>query len=144
MCLWFISPFQLHNAANANQKEKYESDLKKEIKKLQVRIFCWYQTALFGRRWIKRIIDKIELLFISFVIHLACFTAHGVFAFIGNHEDKRYPCRGSCMRVSCAWRHRTSRHAWFQVSSSIFFHSFFMHALSVSVCIASAAPSWPD
>lgn len=31
---------------------------------------------------------------------LACFTAHGVFVFIGNHEDKRYPCRGSCMRVS--------------------------------------------
>lgn len=29
---------QLHNAANANQKEKYEADLKKEIKKLQVRI----------------------------------------------------------------------------------------------------------
>lgn len=28
--------FQLHNAANANQKEKYEADLKKEIKKLQV------------------------------------------------------------------------------------------------------------
>lgn len=27
---------QLHNAANANQKEKYEADLKKEIKKLQV------------------------------------------------------------------------------------------------------------
>lgn len=29
-------PSQLHNAANANQKEKYEADLKKEIKKLQV------------------------------------------------------------------------------------------------------------
>ncbi|XP_069056833.1 CCR4-NOT transcription complex subunit 3 isoform X5 [Pleurodeles waltl] len=28
-------PSQLHNAANANQKEKYEADLKKEIKKLQ-------------------------------------------------------------------------------------------------------------
>lgn len=27
---------QVHNAANANQKEKYEADLKKEIKKLQV------------------------------------------------------------------------------------------------------------
>ncbi|KAG5264457.1 hypothetical protein AALO_G00253980 [Alosa alosa] len=27
--------FLLHNAANANQKEKYEADLKKEIKKLQ-------------------------------------------------------------------------------------------------------------
>jgi len=26
---------QVHNAANANQKEKYEADLKKEIKKLQ-------------------------------------------------------------------------------------------------------------
>ncbi len=32
-----VSSFlQLHNAANANQKEKYEADLKKEIKKLQV------------------------------------------------------------------------------------------------------------
>lgn len=29
-------PVQVHNAANANQKEKYEADLKKEIKKLQV------------------------------------------------------------------------------------------------------------
>lgn len=35
--LLFVSTFQLHNAANANQKEKYEADLKKEIKKLQVR-----------------------------------------------------------------------------------------------------------
>lgn len=32
-----FSILQLHNAANANQKEKYEADLKKEIKKLQVR-----------------------------------------------------------------------------------------------------------
>lgn len=32
-----LSVLQLHNAANANQKEKYEADLKKEIKKLQVR-----------------------------------------------------------------------------------------------------------
>lgn len=31
-----LSPLQLHNAANTNQKEKYEADLKKEIKKLQV------------------------------------------------------------------------------------------------------------
>lgn len=31
-----LSPPQLHNAANTNQKEKYEADLKKEIKKLQV------------------------------------------------------------------------------------------------------------
>ena len=28
--------YQVHTAANANQKEKYEADLKKEIKKLQV------------------------------------------------------------------------------------------------------------
>lgn len=34
--LVYLSTFQLHNAANANQKEKYEADLKKEIKKLQV------------------------------------------------------------------------------------------------------------
>ena len=27
---------QVHSASNANQKEKYEADLKKEIKKLQV------------------------------------------------------------------------------------------------------------
>lgn len=41
--LYFNNPFhsQLHNAANANQKEKYEADLKKEIKKLQVRM-CWF------------------------------------------------------------------------------------------------------
>ena len=32
----FIST-QVHNAANSNQKEKYEADLKKEIKKLQVK-----------------------------------------------------------------------------------------------------------
>lgn len=32
---------QLHNAANANQKEKYEADLKKEIKKLQVRMLIY-------------------------------------------------------------------------------------------------------
>lgn len=32
---------QLHNAANANQKEKYEADLKKEIKKLQVNTEGW-------------------------------------------------------------------------------------------------------
>lgn len=31
-----LSSQKLHNAANANQKEKYEADLKKEIKKLQV------------------------------------------------------------------------------------------------------------
>ena len=29
---------QVHNASNANQKEKYEADLKKEIKKLQVNL----------------------------------------------------------------------------------------------------------
>lgn len=34
--------FQLHNAANANQKEKYEADLKKEIKKLQVWNRFWH------------------------------------------------------------------------------------------------------
>jgi len=28
---------KVHSASNANQKEKYEADLKKEIKKLQVR-----------------------------------------------------------------------------------------------------------
>lgn len=33
---YLCSTSQLHNAANANQKEKYEADLKKEIKKLQV------------------------------------------------------------------------------------------------------------
>lgn len=64
--LFFFFFFQLHNAANANQKEKYESDLKKEIKKLQVRIFCWSQTWPYVNQlnyW------KIELLFLSFVKH---------------------------------------------------------------------------
>lgn len=37
LCLTLFFPsLQLHNAANTNQKEKYEADLKKEIKKLQV------------------------------------------------------------------------------------------------------------
>ncbi len=31
-----VSSYKVHSAANANQKEKYEADLKKEIKKLQV------------------------------------------------------------------------------------------------------------
>ncbi|KAG8140502.1 hypothetical protein E2320_003210 [Naja naja] len=31
----YKASWKLHNAANANQKEKYEADLKKEIKKLQ-------------------------------------------------------------------------------------------------------------
>lgn len=31
----FNSLFQVYNSANTNQKEKYEADLKKEIKKLQ-------------------------------------------------------------------------------------------------------------
>lgn len=30
-----------HNAPNTNQKEKYEADLKKEIKKLQVSLLEW-------------------------------------------------------------------------------------------------------
>ena len=35
--VWTIAIIlQLHNASNTNQKEKYEADLKKEIKKLQV------------------------------------------------------------------------------------------------------------
>lgn len=34
--LWSFLLLQLHNAANGNQKDKYEADLKKEIKKLQV------------------------------------------------------------------------------------------------------------
>lgn len=38
---WALFIPQLHNAANANQKEKYEADLKKEIKKLQVRGLAW-------------------------------------------------------------------------------------------------------
>ena len=32
---------KVHNAANSNQKEKYEVDLKKEIKKLQVRFISF-------------------------------------------------------------------------------------------------------
>ncbi len=34
---YHIISIQVHNAANSNQKEKYEADLKKEIKKLQVK-----------------------------------------------------------------------------------------------------------
>ena len=39
---------KVHNAANGNQKEKYETDLKKEIKKLQRlrdQIKSWIQSA---------------------------------------------------------------------------------------------------
>lgn len=39
---------KVHNAANSNQKEKYETDLKKEIKKLQRlrdQIKSWIQSA---------------------------------------------------------------------------------------------------
>ena len=36
----------MYNAANANQKEKYEADLKKEIKKLQVSLFSGYAPYL--------------------------------------------------------------------------------------------------
>ena len=32
---------KVYNAANSNQKEKYEADLKKEIKKLQVRFISF-------------------------------------------------------------------------------------------------------
>lgn len=34
--LSLLPAVQVHSASNANQKEKYEADLKKEIKKLQV------------------------------------------------------------------------------------------------------------
>lgn len=37
LSLFLFLFLQLHNAANTNQKEKYEADLKKEIKKLQVK-----------------------------------------------------------------------------------------------------------
>ena len=40
---------QVHNAANANQKEKYEADLKKEIKKLQVSLCIVERAACLGR-----------------------------------------------------------------------------------------------
>ena len=40
---------QVHNASNANQKEKYEADLKKEIKKLQVS--CGEFCVLKWGRW---------------------------------------------------------------------------------------------
>jgi hypothetical protein len=42
---------QLHNAANANQKEKYEADLKKEIKKLQVRGLGMDSCVLWEEGW---------------------------------------------------------------------------------------------
>lgn len=51
---WYVCAFvhQLHNAANANQKEKYESDLKKEIKKLQVRFsFDHIPNACLRYKW---------------------------------------------------------------------------------------------
>lgn len=47
---WVLFIPQLHNAANANQKEKYEADLKKEIKKLQVRGLGAWISASRGQR----------------------------------------------------------------------------------------------
>lgn len=47
---WVLFIPQLHNAANANQKEKYEADLKKEIKKLQVRGLGVWIPASQGQR----------------------------------------------------------------------------------------------
>ena len=38
----------MYNAANANQKEKYEADLKKEIKKLQVSLFPGVRASFRG------------------------------------------------------------------------------------------------
>jgi hypothetical protein len=37
-----VGALQVQDASNPNQKEKYEGDLKKEIKKLQVRRYGYY------------------------------------------------------------------------------------------------------
>lgn len=39
--------FQVQAASNSNQKEKYEADLKKEIKKLQVMLFLFINIRRF-------------------------------------------------------------------------------------------------
>ena len=52
---------QVHNAANANQKEKYEADLKKEIKKLQVgRRYCRELYGLTSYVFPQRLRDQIK------------------------------------------------------------------------------------
>ncbi len=54
----FCHVLQVHNAANSNQKEKYEADLKKEIKKLQVcallkilALWCDILRGQLGHNW---------------------------------------------------------------------------------------------
>lgn len=71
---------KVHNATNSNQKEKYEADLKKEIKKLQRlrdQIKSWIASAeikdksslLDNRRLIETVSNCVPLFVLNF-IHL--------------------------------------------------------------------------
>lgn len=75
---------KVHNATNSNQKEKYEADLKKEIKKLQRlrdQIKSWIASAeikdksslLENRRLIETviiiIINLFKILFLNLIFH---------------------------------------------------------------------------
>lgn len=80
---------KVHNATNANQKEKYEADLKKEIKKLQRlrdQIKSWIASGeikdksnlLDYRKLIETVSIRNDLkLFRELGIHKSMFTANG-------------------------------------------------------------------
>merc|ERR1711928_254075 len=75
---------KVHNAANGNQKEKYETDLKKEIKKLQRlrdQIKSWIQSAeikdksalIENRKLIETVSDALALCLCSADAHQILF-----------------------------------------------------------------------
>ncbi len=73
---------KVHNASNANQKEKYEEDLKKEIKKLQRlrdQIKTWIasgsindKTVLLEKRKLIEQVSQVTDLLCHFSIKLMC------------------------------------------------------------------------
>lgn len=62
-----IDDSQVHNAANTNQKEKYEADLKREIKKLQVCKTQLVNMYIFYDLLIKFIPKKINDMFLKYL-----------------------------------------------------------------------------
>lgn len=89
---------KVHNATNSNQKEKYEADLKKEIKKLQRlrdQIKSWIasgeikdkSTLLDYRKLIETVSIfvtrasharvRIKYIKISYIVNVLCFIANG-------------------------------------------------------------------
>lgn len=89
--------FQVHNATNANQKEKYEADLKKEIKKLQVCVKL-NLLLLFCRRCIHT--NSVQKYPVQFRIRFAASLKFKVFRYF--HSD----CE---TRLRLGWRLTISR-----------------------------------